>query len=334
MAKIREVAERAGVSLTTVSNVINHRDRVSPALRAKVEAAIAELDYQPNATAQSLRTGRTRVVAIMIPDICNPFFTELVRALQNDLGNEDYDVTIFNTDVPGGHAADHGHDYLRQVRRKRIGGLIVADAALHGIQDELIGIPIPTVFIGNLANGAVDSVDVDNFDAAYRMGTYLTDKGHQRIAHITGPEFLNMSRIRRAGFEQALADAGRPMVDDLRFEGSFLGPSGHAAVDWLLSRHGGNLPSAIFFANSLMAIGGLAALADRGIRVPEDIAVATFDLNMNMEDVRPRLTTIGLPAEAIAGHALKLLNSRMAKEYLGPPRKVVLKGRLEIHTTS
>lgn len=334
MVKLREVAERAGVSLTTVSHVINHRDRVSPALRARVEAAIAELDYQPNPMAQSLRTGRTNVVAVMIPDICNPFFTELVRAVQTELGAFDVDVLIYNTDVPGGHSEDHGHEYLRQVRRKRMDGLIVADAALYRIQDELIGIRIPTVFVGNLPNRAVDSIEVDGFDGAYRMGQYLVGKGHRRIAHVTGPSFFNMSKIRQAGFEKALSDAGLPLDDALRFEGTFLGPSGHAAVGWLLERHGGNLPSAVFFANSLMAIGGLAAFADHGIRVPDDIAVATYDLNAQLEDVRPRLTTIGLPAPEIAKRALALLNERIAGDYDGPPRQVVLKGRLQVHATS
>jgi len=334
MAKIREVAELAGVSLTTVSHVINHRDRVSPALRAKVEAAIAELDFHPNSTAQSLRTGRTKVVAIMIPDICNPFFTELVRALQEELGKSDFDVMIYNTDVPGGYSADHGHEYLRQVRRKKIGGLVVADAALYGIQDELIGIQIPTVFIGNLPNTAVDSVEVDSFDAAYRMGQYLISQGHRRIVHVTGPAMFNMSRIRKEGFEKALSDAGQPLDDNLRFEGTFLNASGHAAVDWLFAEHGDALPTAVFFANSLMAIGGLAAFADRGVRIPEDIAVATYDLNEQLRDVRPRLTTVGLPAAEIASEALRLLNSRMSGEHDGAARQIVLEARLEIHATS
>lgn len=334
MTKLKEVAERAGVSLTTVSHVINHKDRVSPALRARVEAAISDLDYQPNAVAQSLRTGRTNVIAMMIPDICNPFFTELVRSVQTDLASAGADVLIYSTDVPGGHSEDHGREYLRQVQRKRVNGLVVADAALHGIQDGLIGIRTPTVFMGELPNRAVDSVAVDDFDGAYRMGRHLVSQGHRRIAHVTGPSFFNMSVTRRAGFEKALGEAGIEADDALRYEGTFLSRSGHDAVAWLLERHGHDLPSAVFFANSLMAVGGLAAFADRGIRVPGDIAVATYDLNAQLEDVRPRLTTIGVPPPEIARRALALLNDRIAGDYDGPPRQVVLKGSLQVHSTS
>lgn len=278
MVKIQEVAKRAGVSLTTVSHAINHRDRVSKVLRERVEQAIAELGYVPNRQAQSLRTGRTNAIALMIPDICNPFYTELVRSVQTALDSGDVDTLIYNTDVPGGHSEDHGLEYLRQLKRRGVDGLIVADAALHRIQHELTNVTMPTVFIGNLPNHAVDSIEQDGFASAYEMAQYLISKGHRRIAHVTGPSFFNMSMLRQAGFERALIDNGIELDDSLRFEGSFLGHSGHDAIDWLVKTHGRNLPTAIFFASSRMARGGLAALADRGISVPGDIAVASYDI--------------------------------------------------------
>ena len=107
MVKIQEVARLAGVSLTTVSHVINHKDRVSLALRERVERAIDELGYVPNRQAQSLRTGRTNMIALMIPDICSPYYTELVRSVQTALSDSDVDTIIYNTYVPGGHSEDH-----------------------------------------------------------------------------------------------------------------------------------------------------------------------------------------------------------------------------------
>src|SRR5690606_22378589 len=108
--------------------------------------------------AQSLRTGRTNIVAMLIPDIRNPFYPELVKTAQSELESVGLDMLIFNTDVPGGHFKEHGREYLREIRHRRVDGLIVGDFALHGMHDHLIGIDTPTVFIGNLPNHAVDSV--------------------------------------------------------------------------------------------------------------------------------------------------------------------------------
>jgi DNA-binding LacI/PurR family transcriptional regulator len=334
MAKIQEVAERAGVSLTTVSHVVNHRDRVSPALRERVEKAIEELQYVPDRHAAGLRTGRTNAIAVMIPDIGAPFYTDLVRGLQTACVSSGFDALIYNTDVPGGHSDDHGLNYFRLMKRRRVDGLIVADAALHRIQEELLNVAIPTVFIGNLPSQAVDSIEQDNFDSAYRMGRYLVSKGHRRIAHVTGPSFFNMSRLRQAGFEQALSEAGLAIDESLRFEGSFLPPSGREAAAWLIERHGGALPSAIFLANARMARAALAEFYDRGIRVPKDIALATYDLTQDLEDVRPRLTTIGVSPADLGRDAMRLLNERISGAYSGPSRRVVLPATLAAHVTA
>src|SRR3569833_474946 len=152
------VAERAGVSRTTVSHVLNHADRVSKPLRAKVEAAIAEMGYTPNPQARSLRTGRTNLIAMLIPDIRNPYFPELVKTAQGALEGEGLDTLVFNTDVPGGHSQEHGREYLRQIALRGVDGLIVGDFALHGVHDALLDLDIPAVVIGHLPNHAVDSV--------------------------------------------------------------------------------------------------------------------------------------------------------------------------------
>lgn len=269
----------------------------------------------------------------MIPDICAPYYTEMVRAMQTALVDDGVDTLIYNTDVPGGHSEDHGHTYLKQIKTKGVDGLIVADAALHRIQHELAEVKIPTVFVGNLPSRAVDSIEQDGFASAYRMGGYLVSKGHKRIAHVTGPSFFNMSMLRQAGFERALKDGGVEMEDDLRYEGSFLPPSGYEAVNWLMERHSSNLPSAIFFASSRMARAALAGFADRGISVPGDIAVASYDIYEELADLRPRLTTIGVSPSDLGSGAIELLNERIAG-FDGPPRQVVLPATLEIHETA
>jgi DNA-binding LacI/PurR family transcriptional regulator len=320
MSTIAQVAKRAGVSPTTVSHVINHADRVSVSLRGRVAAAIEELGYVPNPQAQSLRTGRTNVIAMLIPDISNPFYPELVKTAQSELEAAGLDTLIFNTDVPGGHSQDHGRLYLRQIGNRRVDGLIVGDFALHGMHDALINLDLPTVFIGDLPNRAVDSVKIDDFGGGYQMGVYLAAKGHRRVAHVTGPSFFAEAMARAEGFERGLADNGVSILPELRFEGTYLAPSGQASVDWLLSRHGSDLPSAIFYENYLMATAGLAEFYDRGISIPKDIALAVFGDQPQLEYVRPRVTRVGNTPSELARRATEMLLERLTGKYVGEPR--------------
>ena len=324
MSTIAEVAQKAGVSRTTVSHVINHAERVSEALRSRVRVAIDELGFVPNPQARSLRTGRTNVVAMLIPDIRNPFYPELVKTVQSELETVGLAMLIFNTDVPGGRSQDHGRNYMRQIGNRRVDGLIVGDFALHGMHDSLLQLDMPAVFIGDLPNHAVDSVRLDDFGGGYRMGEYLAKKGHRRVAQVTGPSFFKEALSRAAGFAQGLADGGALPIAELRFEGSYLAPSGKEAVAWLRGTHGRDLPSAIFFANYPMASGALAEFYDRGIRVPQDIAVAVFGDQPQLDYVRPRLTRVGNAPGLLARRAARMLLERLAGEYIGPPRSEVL----------
>src|SRR6056297_1819564 len=167
MSTIMKVAERAGVSPTTVSHVLNHADRVSDHLRARVLQAIEELGYIPNSNAKSLRTGRSNIVALLIPDIQNSFYTELVRAAQTELRKTGRDVMVFNADVPGGNPKAHSRQYLEEVRSKGIDGLIVGDFALHGMYDAIERVTIPSVFVGFLPNGGVDNVRAADYDGCH-----------------------------------------------------------------------------------------------------------------------------------------------------------------------
>lgn len=312
------------MSRTTVSHVLNHADRVSKPLREKVEAAIAELGYSPNPQAQSLRTGRTNLVAVLIPDIQNPFYPELVKVIQTGLETNGLDTLVFNTDVPGGHSVEHGREYLRQIRHKRVDALIIADFAIHRMDEDLLSLDVPAVFMGHLPNRAIDSIGFDDHGGCYAMGQYLAEAGHRRVAHVTGPSFFQQAEIRRQGFEQGFAEHGGVPDPALRFEGSYLVPSGYEAVEWLLKKHRDNLPDAIFFANSLMARGGLAALHDHGIEAPRDIALATFDDFDHLDYVRPKLTRVGAKPTTLATRALELLRDRLEGRWTGPVRSEIL----------
>ncbi len=293
-------------------------------MRERVQAAINELGYAPNPQAQSLRTGRTNMIALLIPDIRNPFYPELVKTVQSELEAVGLDTLIFNTDVPGGHSQDHGREYLRQIGHRRVDGLIVGDFALHGMHDKLIGLDLPTVFIGHLPNQAVDSVKLDDFGGGYLMGEYLARKGHKRVAHVTGPSFFREAMSRASGFERGLADHGASPISELRYEGSYLAPSGTEGARWLLETHRDDLPSAIFFANYLMASGALAQFHDSGVVVPRDIAVAVFGDQPQLEYVRPKITRVGNAPSELARRATRMLLERLSEQYEGAPRTEIV----------
>ena len=333
MTTISKVAELAGVSRTTVSHVINHAERVSPQLRAKVSAAIAELGYLPNSQARSLRTGRTNVIAVLIPDVLNPFYTELVKAILGALEELGLDTLIFNTDVPGGRSQMHGDEYLRQISQRGVDGLIVGDFALHGMLDRLRDLTTPTVFIGSLPEPIVDVVELDDYNGAAQMAEHLLSRGHRRIAVVSGPASFREADRRTRGFADALAKAGHPLDRSLLREGTYLQPSGRAAVAWLCEEHGHDMPSAVFFANSLMAIGALTECYDRKIRIPEDIAVATFDQVAQLEDVRPRLTTVGNSPAELGRRAVSMLQERL-NGLDEPPRKFTVPCFLQAFDTA
>ncbi|WP_055049551.1 LacI family DNA-binding transcriptional regulator [Devosia sp. A16] len=330
MSTISKVAERAGVSRTTVSHVINHANRVSKPLREKVQAAIDELGYSPNPQAKSLRTGRTNLIAMLIPDIGNPFYTEMVKAAQAALEEAGLDALIYNTDVPGGNWQTHGRDYLRQLNRKRVDGLLVGDFALHGITEELLKLDTPTVFIGHLANQAVDSVKIDDFGGGYMVGEHLARQGHKHVVQVTGPEFFDSAMARADGFEQALKDNKVRFTRKQRYHGSYLPPSGREAAQWIASLTGSDKPSAVFVGNYLMAMGLLAEFHDQGVRVPQDIAVAIFGDLPQLEYVRPNLTRAGENPGALARRAVEMLLERLNGKFDGPPRTEVIPCALRI----
>ncbi len=334
MSTISKVAEKAGVSRTTVSHVINHADRVSKSLRERVNAAIDDLGYVPNPQAKSLRTGRTDMIAILIPDIGNPFYTEIVKAVQEGLERAGLEALVYNTDVPGGHGTTHGRDYLRQINQKRVDGLIVGEFALHGMDDELAKRDTPTVFIGHLPNKAVDSVQFDYFGGGYILGEHLAQRGHKNIVQVTGPPVFKSAMARAAGFEKALADNDVPFGKKQRFEGSYLPPSGQEAARWIATFKGKDRPTAVFFGNYLMAMGALAEFHDQGVRIPDDIAVVIFGDLPQLEYVRPRLTRAAESPGVLAKRATEMLLERLNGAFEGPPRSEVVACRLQVFDSS
>ncbi|MDR7588845.1 MAG: LacI family DNA-binding transcriptional regulator [Armatimonadota bacterium] len=324
MATIRDVARRAGVSVATVSRVVNHSaHRVSPQTRRRVLEAVRALGYQANVIAQSLKKRASRTVALIVPDISNPFFPAIARGIEDVASQHGYAVLLCNTyeDLARERA------YLDLLRKRWVDGVIFATAGtntahLRALRRE----GRPVVLVARDVDGVrIDAVLVDNYHGAYEATAHLLRLGHRRIAHIAGPASVRVAQERRRGYEQALADAGLPRDGALVGEGDFTADGGRRAVEAWLRRRADI--TAIVAANDLMAIGALEVLRAAGRRVPEDVAVVGFDDITFASLVSPALTTVAQPKYLMGQLAMQRLLELMAGESPAG-RRIVLEPQL------
>src|SRR3712207_1595158 len=273
MATIREVAGRAGVSIITVSRVLNEIGYVSAATRERVRQAIDELNYVPNLQARSLRSGRTHTIALLITDVTNPFWTTVARGVEDKAAENNFSVILCNTDEDPGKE----QRYIKISLEKRVDGVIVAPATCDSTNlRQLIAQTLPYVVIDRrLDRLDTDTVLSDNLQASYKLITYLVTLGHRRIAIITGLEGVSTADERLAGYHEALKDARIPFAPDLVRRGPFTQETGHAwTLDLLKSP---DRPTAIFACNNFIAFGSLLALGQRGLSVPQHMELVAFD---------------------------------------------------------
>ncbi|SCG35702.1 LacI family DNA-binding transcriptional regulator [Micromonospora halophytica] len=329
--RLKDVAERAGVSVKTVSNVVNGYVHVRPDTRARVEEAIAELNYRPNLSARNLRTGRTGVIALAVPELDMPYFAELARHVVTAAGVHGWTVLVDQT----GGGPEQERVAASGIGDHMIDGLIFSPLALTA--DDLTGLDgIPMVLVGErVDHGPADHVAVDNVAAAREVTAHLIGLGRRRIAAIGAqrtPEGAS-ARLRLEGYRAALAAAGLP------YDESLVAPAaawhradGAAAMRRLLAS--GARPDAVFCFNDTLALGALRALHEARLRVPDDVAVAGFD---DVEDGRfsvPTLSTVSPDKEVIARLAVELLAGRLAGERAAPARELSVPYRLELREST
>jgi LacI family transcriptional regulator len=321
-----DVALAAGVSQAVVSYVVNDNRTVTiPAeTRQRVLDAVAELGYVPNSAARMLRSARTSTIAVIIPDIANPFYPTLVRGVQDIATAHAYDVLVVNTD-----GTEHlERNALDAARRGRVDGVILTPfwTRLEDIVPILNdGTAITMVgeldFTGLAADLPVDCCYVAGADAAATVVTYLIDKGHRRIGMISGLESSPPRESRVRGYRRALLEHHMPLEELLIRGGDFTEAGGYESMKELLSLD--PRPTAVFAANDLMALGAFLACRELGVRVPEDVAIAGFDDIPAARLVNPPLTTLDQRANAFGQRAARLLMSRLNGEYQGPPRSEI-----------
>jgi len=299
---IRDIAQRANVSISTVSRVLNNGTPVTEAKRKAVLQAIAELDYQPNVAAQALAGGQTRTVGVITQDISNPFYDAILRGVRQGFEGSGYSP-IF---ADGRWQAAKEQKAILMLLARRVDALIILGGCSSEESLQQFEHQIPLIIIGrNLPALGNKCLPLDDFEGAYKATQYLIELGHQRIAHITGILAHQDAVERRTGYEQALADAGLELDPELIIEGDFLEQSGVLAVEMLFTR--ARPFSAIFAANDQMAYGVLLGLYRRGIRVPDDVSIIGFDDQRTSAYTTPPLTTIRQPAVEIGETAAQTI---------------------------
>ena len=310
---MRDVAERAGVSVTTVSHVINNTRPVSDELRRRVLSSMDELGYQPNRLARSLRRGQTHTIGMIIPDSANPFFAEMARGVEDTSFENGYSVILCNSD------GDLNKEllYTNVLTEKRVDGILFVAAGLS--TDRILDLQaqkIPLVVVDrDLPDAAVDSVLVDNTQGGWLATRHLADLGHRRIACIAGPSDVTPSADRVTGYRRAMAEAGIPTDEALIVKGDFRYGGAYRASIQLLQRH--DPPTAIFACNDLMAVAVMRAALEHGLQVPGDLSVVGFDDVRLAAFSNPPLTTISQPKHEMGVVAATMLLARMRD--LGTP---------------
>lgn len=326
MATIKDVAKAAGVSTATVSAVINDSAYVSPELRMRVLNAVAELRYQPSRAARNLKSGRSQLIGLAVADLANPFYARIVYAAEAAAGAWGYSLVIFNSD----EKPEAEKRILARIRMLGCDGaiLVPVGAANRYVERDFADGP-PTVMLGRSVElEGPDTVSIDNVAAGRQATNYILDLGHTRVGSVTGPLQISTGRGRLDGMLEAMGKRGlEPAPGHIR-SGEFREDAAYSVARDLLSQP--NRPTALYVANGVLALGVMRAIADLGLRCPEDVSIASTDTIAGVSGLRPRLTRTEHPVVDMTNEAVRMLVDRIEGKVSLPPRHVVFQPALVV----
>jgi LacI family transcriptional regulator len=328
-ASIRDVAKRAGVSVTTVSHTLNATRFVSAEAQAKVHEATHALGYVPSEVARGLKHNTTRTLGMLVPNNSNPYFAEIIRGVEHHCYGAGYSLLLCNSNDDVQQQADH----LRVLAERRVDGIVLVasgddDSIVAACKDLRLALVLVDREIDAIA---VDLIEVDHAAGGELATRHLLSLGHARVACIVGPADLRPSQQREAGWRRALQRAGiAPRADEI-VRGDF-GPEGGAAAMRRLLQSA-QPPGAVFVCNDMMAIGALHAAHEAGIDVPGDLSLIGFDDIELAAYTSPPLTTVAQPKEAIGTGAAGLLLERLVDGRV-EPRRAILQPELRVRAST
>lgn len=327
MATIQDVARLAGVAPITVSRVVNNNGYVSKETRRRVEAAVIELDYIPNALGPSLRSKRTQTLALVLSDITNPFWTTVARGVEDTANKHGYHIIIGNTD----ESAEKQEEYLLFLMKKQVDGFLLVPASSRSI-GTLQKRRVPFVVLDrSIPDGKIDSVRGDSVGGAYTLTQHLLQLGHRHIVVIAGPEHVSTAYHRVEGYLQALTEAGLEGGQQI-YWGEYNQQTGYEFTQQALESK--SRPTAIFATNNFIAIGAMRALREAGLRVPEDMSVVAFDDLPQAITIDPFFTVASQPSYEMGQKATSLLLERLGENTLEAPQEIVFPVEIIIRKSS
>ena len=303
MATMKDVAQLAGVSTATVSRALMNPEKVSVSTRKRVETAVLEAGYSPNTLARNLRRNESKTIITIVPDICDPYFAEIIRGIEDAAVENDYLVLLGDS----GQQKKRESSFVNLVLTKQADGMLLlgTDYPFDVSKAEQKNLP-PMVMACEFAPELeLPTVHIDNLTSAFEAVNYLAQLGHKRIAQISGPTSATLCQFRQQGYQQALRRAGVTMNPAYSTVGDFTFEAGAQAVRQLLALP--EQPTAIFCHNDAMAIGAIQEAKKLGLRVPQDLSIVGFDDIQFAQYCDPPLTTISQPRYEIGRQAMLMM---------------------------
>ena len=328
---IKDVARHAGVSSMTVSRVINRSERVSPETRRRVEEAIAELGYVPSRLARGLIRQKTGTLALIVPDVANPFFTLIVRGAEDVARRAGYRMILCDTRAD----LTIEREVIEEMIAHRVEGMVIAPVSdrSKGHLQRLASFGVQFVLIDRTVRGIESDVVVgDNAGGARRLVEHLIDLGHRRIGFITESDEVSTARDRRQSYEAALASAGLPLDPALIVSSTVDPRGGYDGMRRLLELD--ERPTAVFAVNNLVAVGAIEAVRTHGLEVPDDVALVCFDDIEYASRLYPFLTVMAQPAETLGTLGTQLLVERIEGRAPEQHRVVLLPAQFIVRQSS
>lgn len=322
---IKDIAREAGVSVTTVSRVLNKTGRIGSKTREKINKVIEEFGYHPNSAAQSMKTGRTRNIFFVVPDITNPFYASLAKELQLLSREKNYNITLYNTN-------ESLKEELRAIETACevcAGGIVFASInESREVIDKLLEANIPAVLLNSYLKCEFDTVHGEINAGTYLSTNFLIENGHKIIGFAGAPADTTVGKSRKQGYITALQNAGLNVDEKLSFEMGFSEDAGYKAGKYFSTLK--KKPTAICCANDIVAMGVLTALYEEGIVVPDDISIVGMDDIIYSRISRPPLTSVSNDSNVFARSAFSMLFERIENTYEGEPREIIVERNLII----
>jgi len=326
MVTIKDVAKEAGVSVTTVSRVLNNKPDVSEDTRRKIEKVIKKLGYNPSGIARGLVLQKTNSIGLIIPDVINPFFPEIIKGIERRTREMGYSLILYDTD----NNKKEEREAIKLLRSKKVDGIILSFSLENkDVLKELEKEKYPIIQIDReIKDSIYPAVTINNKESAYRATEYIIKQGHRKIGHITGDLSAETAIDRLSGFKLALKDNGIIYKEEWILQGDYSKESGKEQMKKIINLS--ELPTALFFANDLMAFGAYETIYKQDFNIPEDFSIVGHDNIEITSFVRPGLTTMNQPKYLLGQIAVDKLINMIEKKDGSSFHNLILKNDIVI----